>query len=106
LMFCAFDDSPKVVRPDGRVRAVHDVHREGLFGHATWLALFRKIEDVEYDPFVMGGLPVPPGPIAPRSVACMAKADACSRGAGSVVVLELRPRFFERQLRVSADING
>ncbi len=49
--------------PDGRVRAVHDVHREGLFGRATWLRLFRevgleaslaprKIEGVEYDAFI------------------------------------------------------
>ena len=29
-----------------------------------------------------------------------AKADAFSQGAGSVEVLEARPRFFERQLRV------
>jgi hypothetical protein len=44
--------------PDGTVRAAHDVHREGLFGRATWLRLFgevgltaslapRTIEDVE-----------------------------------------------------------
>src|SRR5918994_4985636 len=49
--------------PDGRVRAVHDVHREGLFGRATWLRLFgevglaaslarREIEGIEYDTFV------------------------------------------------------
>lgn len=49
--------------PDGSVRSVHDVHREGLFGRATWLRLFReaglaaslaprKIEDVEYDTFI------------------------------------------------------
>ena len=49
--------------PDGAVRAVHDVHREGLFSRATWLRLFgeaglgaslapRKIEGVEYDSFV------------------------------------------------------
>ena len=48
---------------DGRVRAVHDVHREGLFGRATWLRSFRevglaaslaprKIEGVEYDTFI------------------------------------------------------
>ena len=48
--------------PTGR-RAAHDVHREGLFGRATWLRLFgevgltaslapRTIEDVEYDSFV------------------------------------------------------
>jgi hypothetical protein len=45
------------------VHAVHDVHREGLFGRATWLRLFgevglaaslepRKIEGEEYDSFV------------------------------------------------------
>ena len=49
--------------PDGGVHAVHDVHREGLFGRATWLRLFgevglaaslepRKIEGEEYDSFV------------------------------------------------------
>ena len=49
--------------PDGTVRAVHDVHREGLFGRATWLRLFREvgftaslasrtIEGDEYDSFV------------------------------------------------------
>ena len=49
--------------PDGNVRAVHDVHREGLFARATWLRLFREvgliaalaartIEGVEYDSFV------------------------------------------------------
>jgi SAM-dependent methyltransferase len=49
--------------PDGRVRAVHDVHREGLFVRATWLRLFgevglaaelapRTIEGEEYDTFV------------------------------------------------------
>ena len=49
--------------PDGTVRAAHDVHREGLFGRATWLRLFgevgltashapRTIEDFEYDSFV------------------------------------------------------
>ena len=54
----------------------------------------------------MGGSPVSPGFVAPRSVSCPAKADACSQGAGSVVVLEARPCLFERQLRVSADVNG
>ena len=29
--------------PDGTVRAVHDVHREGLFPRATWLRLFREV---------------------------------------------------------------
>jgi len=49
--------------PDGTVRAVHDVHREGLFSRATWLRLFREvgltaalvprtIEGEEYDSFV------------------------------------------------------
>ena len=49
--------------PDGTVRAVHDVHREGLFPRATWLRLFREaglaaslapreIEGVEYDSFL------------------------------------------------------
>jgi SAM-dependent methyltransferase len=49
--------------PDGTVRAVHDVHRCGVFGRATWLRLFgevglsatlapRTIEGVEYDSFV------------------------------------------------------
>ena len=49
--------------PDGRVRAVHDVHREGLFGRATWLRLFREaglaaslaprtLEGEEYGSFV------------------------------------------------------
>jgi hypothetical protein len=49
--------------PNGRVRAVHDVHREGLFPRATWLRLFREvgldaeiaprtIEGREYDSFV------------------------------------------------------
>ena len=42
-------------------------------------------------------------PAFPR--ACPVKADACSRGAGSVVVLEARPRFFERQLRVCAHVD-
>ena len=48
---------------DGRVRVVHDVHREGLFPRATWLNLFREvgldaelaprtIEGREYDSFV------------------------------------------------------
>jgi hypothetical protein len=46
--------------PDGTVRAVHDVHREGLLPQVTWLRLFgevglgaalapRTIEGVEYD---------------------------------------------------------
>lgn len=49
--------------PDGSVRAVHDVHRCGVFKRATWLRLFRevglsatlaprRIEGVEYDAFV------------------------------------------------------
>jgi len=49
--------------PDGSVRAVHDVHGEGLFSRATWLRLFgevglvaefaqRKIEGEEYDSFI------------------------------------------------------
>ena len=49
--------------PDGRVRVVHDVHREGLFPRATGLRLFdevglaaelapRTIEGQEYDSFV------------------------------------------------------
>ena len=49
--------------PDGSVRVVHDVHREGLFPRATWLKLFeevgldaalapRTIEGTEYDAFV------------------------------------------------------
>jgi trans-aconitate methyltransferase len=49
--------------PDGSVRVVHDVHREGLFPRATWLKLFeeveldaalapRTIEGIEYDTFV------------------------------------------------------
>ncbi len=49
--------------PDGTVRAAHDVHREGLFGRATWMRLFgevglaasltpRRIEGVEYDSFI------------------------------------------------------
>ena len=49
--------------PDGAVRAVHDVHREGVFPRATWLRLFgevglsatlapRTIEGDEYDSFV------------------------------------------------------
>jgi SAM-dependent methyltransferase len=48
---------------DGSVRAVHDVHREGLFGRETWLRLFqevgmsaslapRAIEGIEYDTFI------------------------------------------------------
>jgi SAM-dependent methyltransferase len=48
---------------DGRVRVVHDVHREGLFPRTTWLRLFEKvglaaelavrtIEGREYDSFV------------------------------------------------------
>jgi len=48
---------------DGTVRAVHDVHREGLFGRETWLRLFREvglaaelaprtIEGEAYDAFV------------------------------------------------------
>jgi SAM-dependent methyltransferase len=49
--------------PDGAVRVAHDVHREGLFGRATWLRLFREvgliaslaprtIEGGEYDSFI------------------------------------------------------
>ena len=49
--------------PDGTVRAVHDVHREGLFPRATWLRLFgevglaaslapRTIDGEEYDTFI------------------------------------------------------
>ena len=49
--------------PDGSVRVAHDVHREGLFPRATWLALFqeaglqaelarRTIEGEEYDSFI------------------------------------------------------
>ena len=49
--------------PDGTVHAVHDVHRCGVFGRATWLRLFdevglsatiapRTIEGVEYDSFI------------------------------------------------------
>ena len=49
--------------PDGAVRVAHDVHREGLFGRATWLRLFgevrlaaslapRTIEGGEYDSFI------------------------------------------------------
>jgi trans-aconitate methyltransferase len=49
--------------PDGSVRVVHDVHREGLFPRATWLRLFREvglsaellprtIEGEEYDTLV------------------------------------------------------
>ncbi len=49
--------------PDGRVSAVHDTHRCGLFSRAAWLRLFgeaglaaelapRTIEGVEYDSFV------------------------------------------------------
>ena len=41
---------------------------------------------------------IPQLPVATRT-------GACSRGAGSVVVLEARPRLFERQLRVSADVD-
>jgi trans-aconitate methyltransferase len=52
--------------PDGSVRVVHDVHREGLFPRATWLRLFREvgleaglaprtIEGKEYDAFVAVG---------------------------------------------------
>jgi len=48
--------------PDGNVRVVHDLHREGLFPRATWLRLFREvgldaelaprtIEGVDYDSF-------------------------------------------------------
>ena len=48
---------------DGKVRLVHDVHREGVFPRATWLRLFREvgldaelvvrtIEGKEYDSFV------------------------------------------------------
>ena len=49
--------------PDGSARAIHDVHRCGVFGRATWLRLFREvglaasliprtIEGEEYDSFV------------------------------------------------------
>lgn len=49
--------------PDGTVRTVHDIHRCGVFGRATWLRLFREvglsarlvpraIEGIEYDSFV------------------------------------------------------
>ena len=49
--------------PDGTVHAVHDIHRCGVFGRATWLRLFgevglsaelapRTIEGVEYDSFI------------------------------------------------------
>jgi SAM-dependent methyltransferase len=48
---------------DGKVRVVHDVHREGVFPRATWLRLFqevglaaelveRTIEGRDYDSFV------------------------------------------------------
>lgn len=30
-------------KPDGSVRVVHDIHREGLFPRATWLGLFREV---------------------------------------------------------------
>jgi SAM-dependent methyltransferase len=54
---------------DGSVRTVHDVHRCGVFGRATWLRLFaevglsgtlapRTIEGIVYDSFV--GLRVVP----------------------------------------------
>jgi len=50
--------------PNGSVRVVHDVHREGLFPRVTWLRLFqqggldaqlasRTIEGREYDSFVV-----------------------------------------------------
>jgi hypothetical protein len=49
--------------PIGAVRCVHDVHRCGVFGRATWLRLFgelglsatlapRSIGGIEYDSFV------------------------------------------------------
>lgn len=49
--------------PDGKMSAVHDAHREGLFPRATWLRLFgeaglaaelvpREIEGEEYDSFI------------------------------------------------------
>src|SRR5215208_5221971 len=47
----------------------------------------------------------PPGPGSRVPLPCPARADACSRGAGSVVVLQARPRLFERQLRVSTDVD-
>jgi len=50
-------------KPDGTVRSVHDVHREGLFPRATWFRLFgeagiaaslapRTIAGEEYDTFI------------------------------------------------------
>ncbi len=50
---------------DGSVRAVHDVHRTGVFSRATWPRLFgevglsaslapREIEGEEYDTFIAG----------------------------------------------------
>jgi len=52
--------------PGGTVRAVHDVHHEGLFPRATWMRLFRaaglaaklsprKIEGSDYDAFIALG---------------------------------------------------
>ena len=52
--------------PEGSVRVVHDIHREGLFPRATWLRLFRDaglvaeivprtIEGEKYDSFVAVG---------------------------------------------------
>jgi SAM-dependent methyltransferase len=57
--------------PDGQVRSVHDVHREGVFPRATWLRLLaeaglgprletRVIEGEAHDAFV-AVRPVPPG---------------------------------------------
>lgn len=57
--------------PDGTVRAIHDVHRCGVFPRATWLRLFREvglagtlaprtIEGREYDSFVAVREPVRP----------------------------------------------
>src|SRR5829696_8168758 len=46
-----------------------------------------------------------PGPGSRVPLPCPARADACSRGADSVVVLQVRPRLFERQLRVSTDVD-
>jgi hypothetical protein len=41
---------------DGRVRVVHDVHREGLFPRATWLRLFREVGlDAELAPRTIEG---------------------------------------------------
>ena len=66
---------------------------------------FRIGYEVRCDGSWWAACPSLPGPGSRVPLPCPARADACSRGAGSVVVLQARPRLFERQLRVSTDVD-